>query len=430
MGSIWKFPHEVGSNGGGAFVLFYVLGLALVVIPLMFAELALGRRGRADAATSIATVAGAHGASKSWAWVGVLGVITGMLVLSFYSVVGGWTIAYVIETAFDGLAGTDPAAVQARFDGLLAAPLRMTAYHALFMGVIVMIVARGIGGGIEASAKVLMPLLGVLMTGLACYSALEGDLAAALRFLFKLDLHSLSARAALEALGLGFFSIGVGFALMITYAAYARADVNLKQVAIVSVGVDTAISLLAGIAVFPLVFAHGLDPAGGPGLVLVTLPLAFGNMPFGTPAACAFFILLLVAALASAVSLLELAVAITVHRLGWQRTSASLVGGSICFCAGLATVLSFNLWSHWFPLAGLPGFERATVYDLIDHLTSNMLLPIGGLGLAIFCGWVLPARVLIEELQLSPLAGAWLRALLRYVVPSVIAAATLAPLML
>ncbi len=265
IGSIWKFPYEVGSNGGTAFVLFYMLGLALIVVPLMFAEFAIGRRGRGDAASSIATVAAAHGAKRTWALAGLLGVVTSFLILSYYSVIGGWTIAYTVETTFRGLAGTEPAAVQARFDALLASPFRLAAYHAVFMGLSAFVVARGISGGIEAAAKLLMPILGVLMVGLAVYSIIEGDFTATLQFLFRLDPRQLTAQAALDALGLGFFSIGVGLGPMITFAAYAAADINLAEVAVVSVLADTAVSFLAGFAVFPIVFAHGLDPAASPG---------------------------------------------------------------------------------------------------------------------------------------------------------------------
>jgi NSS family neurotransmitter:Na+ symporter len=429
IGSIWKFPYEVGSNGGSAFVLFYVLGLVLIVVPLMLAEFAIGRRGRGDSVTSVAAIASAFGARPAWAIAPFVGVVTGFLILSFYSVIGGWTIAFAVETIIRGLAGTDQNAVQARYEALLASPFRLTAYHAMFMGLSAIIVARGVSGGIEAAAKLLMPILAALMIGLATYSIIEGDLPATLRFLFKLDPKDLTPRVALDALGLGFFSIGVGLGLMITFAAYARADINLAEVAVVSVAADTALSFLAGFAVFPIVFAHGLDPAAGPGLVFVTLPLAFADMPFGAAAAIAFFVLMFVAALASAVSMLELAVAVLQQRLRWSRPRSSLVASGLCFLVGLTTVLSFNLWAGWHPIAAFPSFARATVFDLLDYLTSNILLPVGGLAIAVFAGWVMPPRTLIAELGLSSIVAGLVRALLRYVVPLGIAAAALAPLL-
>ena len=407
LGSIWKFPYEVGANGGAAFVLFYLLGLALAVAPLMLAEFAIGRRGAGDAASSIEHLAAAHGAPRAWRWVGVLGALAGLLVLSFYSVIGGWTIAYALEPARSHAA-------------LLASPGGMAAYHALFMALAVAIVARGVARGIEAASKVLMPLLAALMLALAGYSALYGDLAATLRFLFRVEPQGFSGRAALEALGLGFFSIGVGFGLMITYAAYAGKAIDLAQAAFWALAADTAISLLAGFAVFPVVFANALDPASGPGLVFVTLPLAFSRMPLGGVAASAFFALLFVAALASAISMLEVAVALLKGRFGWGRVRASVALGAACFAAGLATVFSFNLWGHWQP----------TPFDALDYLTSSVLLPAGGLAIALFAGWALPPALLEEELGLRRRGAALLRWLLRWATPAVIAAAALAPLWL
>lgn len=427
IGSIWKFPYEVGSNGGSAFLLFYVLGLALIVVPLMFAEFAIGRRGRGDAATSIATVAAVHGASRAWALAGLAGIVTSFLILSFYSVIGGWTIAYAVETAVRGLAGTDPHMVQARYDAFLASPLRVGAYHAIFMGLTAVVVARGVSRGIEVAAKLLMPVLAALMIGLATYSIIEGDLTSTVNFLFKPDPRHLTPRAALEALGLGLFSIGVGLGLMITFAAYADAGINLAEVAIVVAIADTAISFLAGFAVFPIVFVHGLDPAAGPGLVFVTLPLAFADMPFGTMAAFAFFVLMFVAALASAISMLELSVALLLRRSGWSRPRTSLAVAGTCFVTGLSTVLSFNLWAEWHPLGTLSGFAQATVFDLLDYLTSNILLPAGGFAMAVFGGWAVPVRSLLAELGLSSTGAALLGIVLRYVVPLGIAAAGVAP---
>lgn len=430
IGSIWKFPYEVGENGGGAFVLFYIAGLALIVVPLMFAEFAIGRRGQGDAVTSITMVAVRHHASRWWAAAGLVGVITAFLILSFYSVIGGWTLAYAVDTIVSGLGTLEPREVRARYDSLLASPWRQLSYHALFLLCAIAIVARGIKGGIEAASMVLMPVIIVLMIALATYSAMAGDLTAALHYLFRPDWQSVSARAALDALGLGFFSIGVGLGLMITYAAYADAGINLRQVAIVSVVADTAISLMAGLAVFPIVFAYGLNPAGGPGLVFVTLPLAFAQMPFGAVAAAGFFLLLFIAALASAISMLEIVVALLTTHFRWPRSLASLVTGMACFVFGIGTILSFNRWAVWFPLDMVDRFATATVYDLLDYLTSNVLLPIGGLALALFAGWALPTRMLEEELSLTTAGASLLRALLRYIVPMVIGAIVLASIIL
>lgn len=428
LGSIWKFPYEVGTNGGSAFVTFYLVGLVLIVVPLMLAELAIGRRGQSDARASIAKVALAHGASRHWSLIGGLGTAIAVLILSFYSVIGGWALAYAVDTAWLGLPPARAHMAQARFDELLASLPRMTAYHTAFMAASALIVGRGIAGGIETACKILMPALVVLIAVLTAYSLIEGDISATLRFLFALDPSKLTARSALEALGLGFFSIGVGMAIMITYAAYAGREINLRDAAMMTVLGDTAISLLSGFAVFPIVFANNLDPSSGPGLLFVTLPLAFAVVPFGTAAAIVFFVLLLLAAIASAISMLEMPVALTRHAFGWSRSVATAVCAGTCWIAGFASVLSFNVWATWFPLAAIPALAKATVFDLLDHLTSNVMLPVGGFALALFVGWALPARFLVEELRLGHGAATILRALLRYVAPAAIAMASLAPL--
>ncbi len=428
LGSIWKFPYEVGANGGSAFVFFYLVGAGLIVFPLMLAELALGRRGRSDAIRSLWNVASQSDASRGWGFFGAVGVAAGFLILSFYSVVGGWAIAYLVDTLWSGLPPGNVQATQTRFDELLASPLKLTLYHSIFMATTCAVVARGVATGIEKAAKFLMPLLVVLIAALAIFAALAGDIAGALRFMFAFDPARIGPHVAIEALGLGFFSIGVGFCIMLTYAAYAGADTNLREVAVLTVVIDTAISFMAGLAIFPLVFAEGLDPASGPGLMFTTLPVAFARMPFGTIAGVAFFALLAVAALGSAISFLELSVAPLRNSLRWSRPRTSFVCALACWALGLATVLSFNLWSGWFPLAMFRPFAHATFYQLIDGLTSNVLLPLAGLGLAIFVGWALPARLLQDELSLSAGRLAFLRWLLRYAVPLGIAGASLAPL--
>lgn len=232
--------------------------------------------------------------------------------------IGGWALTFAVDTVIGGLPGNSASLVRERFDDLLASPWRMAAYHAFFMGMTAFIVARGIAKGIETACKILMPVLILLVAVLAVYAMTEGDVPAAIRFLFAINPGLLSPKVALEALGLGFFSIGVGLGVMITYAAYAGPEIDLRAAAVATIVGDTVVSLLAGLAVFPIVFAEKLDPASGPGLMFVTLPLAFSRLPFGRAAAVAFFVLLAVAGLASAISLLEMPVAF-LQRGGWSR---------------------------------------------------------------------------------------------------------------
>lgn len=429
LGSIWKFPYEVGENGGGGFILFYLLGLVVIVTPLMLAEFAIGRHARADARAAIAAVAQTHGAARGWSLIGTLGVVVSALILSFYSVIGGWALAYAVETAWMGLPGTTPVEMQARFDTIMASPVRMGAYHTIFLALTAVIVGRGIAHGIEAATKILMPLLVVLMVILAAYSLLAGDTAATFRYLFSFDPERLTARVMLEAIGLGFFSIGVGMAVMITYAAYAGPEINLRQAAIAAVAGDTAISFLAGFAIFPIVFSNGLDPASGPGLMFVTLPVAFAALPGGDFVAVAFFALLTIAALGSAMSLLEMPVAFMRSGLGWSRPKAVAATAAIIWLAGFFSVFSFNLWRGWFPLSAYPIFASATFFDLLDYLTSNLMLPVGGLMLALFAGWKLPPAFFVSTLGLGAATAGLLRFALRYVAPTGIAAATIVPLL-
>ena len=425
IGSIWKFPYEVGANGGGTFVVFYVLGLVLVVVPLMVVELMIGRRGASDAATSLANVAASEGLAPRWRVVGLLGALAAFLILSYYAVIAGWMIAYAVDTAIDGLPPTTDAAT-ADFDALLASPASMVAYQVVFLAIVLGIVVRGVQRGIELAMKILVPVLVVLLVMLAGYSMASGAVAETLRFLFVPDFDQFDAGSALEALGLGFFSIGVGLGLMITYGAYSPPKADLKRVAISAVIADTAISIVAGFAVFPIVFAQGTDPAGGPGLVFLTLPRAFANMPGGRVAAVAFFVLLVVAAAGSAVSLLEAAASVLSHRLGLGRARAAIGTAIACGVVGLATVLSFNRWEHRRPLGAIDRFASHTVYDLIDEATSNLMLPLGGLALALFGGWLISERLIREELALGPWQLRLLRFALRFAVPVTIVATVVA----
>jgi NSS family neurotransmitter:Na+ symporter len=426
LGSIWKFPYEVGTNGGGSFVICYVGGLIVIVLPLMLCELAIGRRGRSDAITSVAVVAAAAHASKWWSLFAFLGVVTGVLILSFYSVVGGWAMADLVDTVRHGLVLQDAAGAKARFDALLSSPATLLLYHLAFMAIAVAIVARGVSKGIERASTILMPTLIALILALAIYAVIRGGFWPTWNYLFAFDLSAITPKIALEALGLGFFSIGVGLSIMIAYAAYADRNINLRQVATVTLVSDTAVSFLAAFAIFPIVFAENLDPSSGPGLVFITLPLAFSHMPLGTTASIAFFALLLVAAIGSAISFLELATAPLQHALNCSRTAASVVCGTFCWTLGIVTVLSFNVWAERFPLSFVPGFARATWFDLIDHLTSNLLLPIGGFGIAIFVGWAVPRSTIGSELGLDSTALRALYVLLRYFVPIGIATASIA----
>lgn len=430
LGSIWKFTYAAGANGGGAFLVCYAIGLAAVVLPLMLTEVAIGRLGRAGPAESLAAIARSSGHSQSWRWAGAFGVLTGALILSFYGVIGGWTLSYALDVVMGDRPPAEPAAVRQRFERHLADAGAMTVSYTIFMAATAAVVSAGVTSGIEAACRWMMPGLVVTLAALAAFAVATGDALAAIRFLFAVDPHLFTARGVVDALGLGFFSIGVGLGFMITYGAYADPSIDLRRVVVVTILADTAISLLAGLAIFPIVFAHGLDPASGPGLMFVTLPLAFGRMAGGEVVAFAFYGLLAVAALTSAISLLELVVAWLRHATRLARLPATVLATGACWLAGLGTIFSFNRWASWHPASALPGFERATLFDLIDYATSNLMLPIGGVLFALFGGRVMSSAVLGAELSLGPAALRALRWALRVLLPLLIPALILAPFLL
>jgi NSS family neurotransmitter:Na+ symporter len=398
LGSIWKFPYMVGANGGSAFLFAYLAGLVFLILPLMIAEFVIGRRGGMSAVGSLSKVAAESGGSRWWASIGGWGVVAGFLILSFYSVIGGWTVAYIPQALSNAFAGQSAEAIGGMFGGMLADPLGLAFHHAVFMALTAVIVARGVSDGLERAVTFLMPLMFLILMGLVGYAFATADVAAAAKFFFSPDWSKLTPDVALSAIGLGFFSIGTGLGAMITYAAYAPREIRLGEAAVWTIAADTFASFLAAFAIFPLVFTYGLNPGEGAGLMFTTLPIAFGQMPAGAYVGAAFFLLLVVSALASAISLLELVVAWASERFKVSRAVTAYVTSFICWFIGLGTVLSFNLWGTWFPLAGLAGFETKTFFDIVDYLTSNIMLPLGGMFMGLFAAWVLSRKAFLDEL--------------------------------
>jgi NSS family neurotransmitter:Na+ symporter len=421
LGSIWKFPYMVGDNGGSAFLFAYLAGLVVLILPLMIGEFVVGRRGGKSAVGSIAKVAADNGATPWWAAIGGWGVLTGFLILSFYSVIGGWTIAYIPQALDNAFSGRTPEEIGTLFNNMLADPVGLTFHHAIFMAVTAVIVARGVSDGLERAVTFLMPLMFLILMGLVGYAFGTADVEAAAEFFFTPDFSKLTPDVALSAIGLGFFSIGTGIGALITYAAYAPRDIRLGEAAIITIAADTFASFLAAFAIFPLVFSYGLNPGGGPGLMFQTLPIAFGQMPAGAYVGAAFFLLLVISALASAISLLELVVAWATERFGVGRSTAAYTTAFLCWFVGIGTVLSFNMWSGWYPLAGLETFKTMTFYDVVDYFTSNIMLPLGGIFMGLFVGWVMSKKVVLEELGIRDgIRWQVLRFLLGVVCPVVI----------
>ena len=416
LGNIWKFPYIAGSSGGGAFVIIYLFAVALVAVPILIAELMLGRCGRQSPPTAMLIIAKRENCCRWWSGVGWIGVGAGLLILTFYSVVGGWVLDYVFVSVTRGFSGIDPVAAQTHFNGLLSSPWRLLLCFTLFLGVTGIIISAGLRNGIERATGIMMPALFLILLILIVYSALEGDLEAGIRFLFAVDFAKINPNIMLLAVGHAFFSVGVSMGLMMTYGAYLPQNVSIPRTAVVIAGVDTLVAIMAGLVIFPLVFANGLAPGAGPGLIFVTLPIAFGNMPAGGLFGALFFLLLLFAAVTSSIAILEPAVAwAQEHRRLNRKTSAALVT-SITWLLGIGSVLSFNLWVEVKPIA------NKTFFELMDYLTANLMMPIGGILIALFSGWFMRRNTLTEELQIgSPWLFQIWWLLLRTVVPLAIA---------
>jgi NSS family neurotransmitter:Na+ symporter len=418
LGNIWKFPYVAGANGGGAFVTIYLLAAVLIAVPILIAELMIGRRGRFSPPTAMSNLATATGSSQGWVMVGWFGVIAGFLILSYYSVIGGWMLAYIPKAAMGEFTGLLPAEAEAAFAALLADPVTLIIWHTAFIAATTLIIARGIEGGIEAAVKILMPLLFLMLLGMIVYATLKGDMGAAINFLFSSDFSLITPQVLLVAVGQAFFSVGVGIGIMMTYGAYLSNDISLPRSAILIVLADTGVAILAGLAIFPLVFGNNLDPTDGPGLLLVTLPIAFGQMEGGAMMGTVFFSLVVFAAVTSAIAILEPIVSFCIDRLKMSRVQAAVSCGSLAWLIGLVSVFSFNTLSDFYPLASVGAWETKTMFDLIDHFTANFMLPIGGAGVSLFVGWRLPFEAIREELPGTPiiLLKSWIF-LLRFVVP-------------
>ncbi len=423
LGNIWKFPYTLGNSGGSAFVLIYVLAILLVATPIMLSEMIIGRHARQSAPNAFRKIALEGGASPYWQIVGWMGLLALVFVLSFYSVIAGWTIAYLVKSISGGLSGLSPQEVGRDFGTFLHDPGWMMVWHCLFTAATVFIVSRGVRLGLERLVVVLMPVLFIMLLALVVHSGMTGDFARAFDFLFSADLSKVTPVVVLAAVGQAFFSVNVGVGAVLTYSAYLPDDVNLFRSAItVSLG-DTLVALLAGLAIFPIVFAYGLDPSEGPGLVFVTLSTAFAAMPGGSIVATLFFSMLLFAALTSSISMLETMTARACEVRGLSRPKAAGMIGAVTFVLGLITVLSFSRWERVFPLGEFAVFAGKTPFDLIDYAVSNVLMPLGGMLYALFAGWWMSRKILVDQLGIGDGATfkLWL-VLVRLVAPLAIAA--------
>jgi len=409
LGNIWKYSYIAGQNGGSAFLLLYMLCLFLFGLPLLMAELLMGKRGRASPPITFQKIAKDEGRSWTWLLVGVFSVIAGLVILSFYSVIAGWGLDYIWMSVRKTYEGLSRASVQGLFSTLNGKPWHLILWHTLFMGMTISIVARGVQDGIERISRMLVPVLFILMSILGLYAAIVGNMPRAMDYLFEPDFAAINGKVVLMALGSAFFTLSLGVGVMLAYGAYLPDDVSILRISIWIVLGDIVAALMSGIAIYPLVFANGLPVMQGPGLIFTILPTAFGHIDYGTFFGAVFYLTLVLAALTSAIALLEPAVAWW-SELGMPRMKASLVLGGTVWLLGLLTVFSFNVWSSFLIFGH-------TWFGLLDVVSGNLMLPVIGLLVAIFVGWFMAERSLRKELGIRRESMRLWLTLLRYVTP-------------
>jgi len=413
LGNIWKFPYITGENGGAAFVLLYLVCVALVGIPIMMAEIMIGRKGRANPITATSNISSDMGSTRLWSIIGWMGVIAGFLILSYYSVIAGWALDYFVAALEGKFGGLDGESSNGLFNALLADQSRLVQWHTAFISMTALVLMFGVTKGLENAIRFMMPTLFVLLLILVGYAFTTGEILTSMRFMFSFNVEDLSWNSALLALGHAFFTLSIGMGAIMAYGAYMPSTASIGKTVITVALLDVLVGLLTGVAIFAFVFATpGIEPASGPGLMFVTLPVAFGSMPMGTFLGIAFFGMVVLAAWSSTMSLLEPAVAYLHERFGFHRISASLLVAGAAWLLGLGSVFSFNQWSEQELLWGM------NFYSCLDFFTTNLLLPSGGLLTAIFVGWIMKRELAAHEMQQDHprLLAVW-RWLLRYVSP-------------
>ncbi len=414
LGNIYRFPCEVGENGGAAFLLFYLIVVNLLGIPVMLSELVIGRRSQSNSVGAFHKLA----PNTKWPIVGYIGVLCGFLIFAFYSTVSGWTLEYIVKSVTNSFHGKDLATIESEFAAFHDMGWRNVMWQGIFIFLTGFVVFRGVQNGIEKTAKVLMPLLLGILIILGIRSMTLPGAKEGLSFLFRPDFSKITGKVMVEALGQGFFSLSLGMGVLITYGSYVKKEDNLTSTAFSVVIADTAIAILAGLVIFPAAFSFGVKPEAGMGLVFNTLPMLFNQITGGYWFCLIFFVLLAIAALTSTISLLEVLVAYLSEEMLLKRTWATVIA-----CAGtmlLGVFASLSLMSETpFALAG------HTVFDMMDFLSSNILLPIGGVLIVIFVGWRLGKQKFFEEVTNEGALKAPLKRIIffiiRYLAPVAIA---------
>ena len=418
ISNVWKFTFVAGENGGGAFVLVYVAAVLLVALPALVAEFLVGRRGGASVVKSMDILRVRDGIASAWRWYGMMAAFGAFVALSFYAVVAGWTLDYFVGALFGGHDAVTVSGAADALNEMFANPGRMMASQATFLALTAGTVAFGVRRGLERVLGWLTPTLFILLLVLLAYAVLAGDMTAGMRFMFVPDFSKLDANVVLMAVGQAFFSLGIGLGVLFTIGAYMDRSASIVRAAIVVAAADVGVALLAGLAIFPIVFAYELSPAEGPGLIFATLPVAFGRMPGGSIVGPLFFLLMAVAALTSAITILETIVAAVEDVTNVARPKVVGIVAALLWLVGLATVFSFNVLAEFYPLSFIPAFANRNLFGVLDYVVSNFMMPAGGVLIACLAGWALREDSTREELGMSYGVAftAW-RMLVRFGVP-------------
>ena len=386
LGNLWRFPYLVGENGGAAFIIIYILLSFLICLPIFISEFVIGRRSQKNAYAAFRDLSG----GSAWRWVGLFTIIVPLVVLSYYSVIGGWSVEYLLKSVTFAFESASQSAMSTMFSDFVSSTWGPLLVHTGFLLVTTLIVVVGIKDGIEKFSKVMMPLLFFMVLAIAIYSMTLPGAKAGLDYLFNPDFSKITGKACAAALGQAFFSLSLGFGTIMTYASYVDKKENILFQSTATAVSDLMFALIAGVAIMPAVFAFGLNPQSGPGLVFETLPFVFGQMPAGGFVAILFFLALLVAALTSSISMLEVAVAYLVEEKGFSRVWACVVLFVICWVVGAVCSLSFG------PLSDVK-IDGGNIFDFFDNLSSNILMTLGSLLTVLFVGWRLKKTDVYDE---------------------------------
>lgn len=408
LGNIWRFPYEAGTHGGGAFMILYITFILIIGVPVLTAEFIMGRSTRSN-------IFGAYRAlapGKPWFLAGYIGIVASMTILSFYSVVAGWTLEYFVQSVTGSLSNLDSNQYHGRFLSLASDGVRPVLWTVLFLALNFFIVVRGVNKGIEKISNLLMPTLFILLIIFCIRSLTFPEASQGLRFLFSPDFSQITPSVALGAMGQAFFSLSLGLGCMATYGSYFSRSTPLLRSAATTASLDTLVAILSGIIIFPAVFTFSVSPAAGPTLIFEVLPSIFHSLPLGPLWSSLFFFLLILASLTSTISMSETAIAFFIEERGMSRRAATMTNAAVALIFGTLCALSFG------PLSEVKIFSL-NIFDAFDYLSSNILLPVGGLIISIFAGWIIPRRIIAR--QLSParrLTVTVLGILLRYVAPT------------